>query len=378
MINEYHNLTQFKPTGYPVRHKHKVPFNPEISISKEFSERVRRIRELDQEFKRFLLKADDYLDLIVDAYASNIHWSVALEGNPLTEKEVRKVTRTTLTGTVEHPGGPSQEIINHLVNVYMPRDLPMPWNKETLCRLNTYLLENTGNSSMIGSFRNKQSYVGNADLGEEHFIASPPEHIGQEMDALLDWLNAKAPIYDPIIAATVFFHEFESIHPFEDGNGRTGRCLFHLYLKYTALKHSDLCKIDQRLIEDSDIYYNLLGYTDQFGSYKELLDYISIALLKSYEEAYETLSNKDLLSSSLDETSKRLLDKARSHRTYFSITDARSWMGSNISDQTMGKRLKELERLGALESTGRTVRLRYRFKDPLNDINELLRTGKKT
>ncbi len=56
MINDYSYLTQFKPRGYPVSHKRKVPFSPRITISREFTERINRVRELDQEFERFILR----------------------------------------------------------------------------------------------------------------------------------------------------------------------------------------------------------------------------------------------------------------------------------------------------------------------------------
>ena len=305
------------------------------------------MKELDQEFDRFILRADDYLDLIVDAYSSNIHWSTALEGNPLSENEVRKVTRATLTGRVEHPGGPSQEIINHLVNVYVPMQFQLPWDKETLCDVNSLLLEDTGNKARAGALRTQLAYVGDQATGEVHFRPAPPQDVEEEIGSLLHWVNNEAPIYNPIIAASVMFHEFESIHPFEDGNGRTGRCLFHLYLKHMALKNSHLCKIDHKMIEDRELYYDLLGYTDQEGSYREFLDFVSIALLNSYEEAHRSLMSKDLLSSSLDETSKQLLIGARRHKGYFSIKEARTWTDT-LSDQTIAKRLRELEAEGAL------------------------------
>ena len=47
MINEYHYLATFKPKGYPVRHRHKDPFDPEIMVTPEFISRVRKIREMD-------------------------------------------------------------------------------------------------------------------------------------------------------------------------------------------------------------------------------------------------------------------------------------------------------------------------------------------
>lgn len=372
MINEYLNLTQFKPTGYPVRHRHKEPFEPRITVTPAFSARIRRIKELDVEFDRFILSADDYFDLITDAYASNIHWSTSLEGNPLSEGEVRMVTRATLSGNIaEKKGGPTQEIINHLVNVAYPNMFQLPWSHQKVCLLNGFLMADTGNPAKVGAYRSTRAMVGDTSTGEEYFIAAPPEHITDEMGRLLEWTNVQAPVYDPIIAATVMFHEFESIHPFEDGNGRTGRCLFHLYLQQRALKNSHLCKIDHKLLENSELYYDLLAYTDETGSYKELIEMVSIAILKSYEEAYEVLSNKDLLSRGLDETSRRLLIKARAHREYFTISDAKNWVEGK-GEQTIGRRLMELEEHGALESVGQTRAKRYRFKDPLTGFKERL------
>lgn len=87
-------------------------------------------------------------------------------------------------------------------------------------------------------------------------------------------------------------------------------------------------------------------------------------MLKSYEEAQEALSKKDLLSAGLDEASKRLLIKAKARKGYFSRKEAASWV-DGMSEQTVGKRLNELEEMGALESTGQTRAKRYRMKDPL-------------
>jgi len=343
-------------------------FDSKITVSPEFAARIRRIKELDIEFDRFILSASDYFDLVADAYASNIHWSTSIEGNPLSENEVRLVTRKTLSGDVaESKGGPAQEVINHLVKIYAPGAFGFPWDERKICLLNAYLLGDTGNKAKSGEYRDARAYVGNIATGEEHFIPAELEWIKGEMAQLMEWTNQRALIYEPIIAATVMFQELESIHPFEDGNGRTGRCLFHLYLQYRALNNSHLCMIDHKMLEDQELYYDLLAYADETGSYRELIDLVSIAILKSYEEAYQALSRKDLLSSGLDESSKRLLIKAKAHKDYFSLAEARGWLGE-VGEQTIRKRLVELEEAGALESVGRTRSKRYRMKDPRSQV----------
>lgn len=351
-----------------MRHRHKEVFDPQMTVSKEFGPRVRKIRELDIEFDRYILKASDYADLITEAYASNIHWSTSLEGNPLSEDEVRIITRETLFGNMkESRSGPVQEIINHLVNMCSPEAFCLPWSDSTVCMLNHVLLEGTGSSVPIGKYRDRRAMVGDPLTGEEHFIPAPPEWIPGEMAQLLEWTNNKSLVYEPIIAATIMFHEFESIHPFADGNGRTGRSLFHLYLQQRALKNSHLCKIDQKLIENTDLYYDLLAYTDQTGSYDELIEMVSIVVLKSYEEAREALSKRDLLGTNLDDASKRILINAKAHKEYFSRLEAMEWV-DGLSEQTVGNRLNALEEIGALESKGKTRSKRYRMKDPLADF----------
>jgi Fic family protein len=358
-------LTRCKPSCYPVKHRYKDGFNPKITVSKEFGPRVRKILELDMELDRYILSATDHLDLLTEVYASNIYWSTSLEGNPLSEDEVRIVTRDTLSGNMkESRNGPVQEVINHLICLHSPDAFCLPWSDPTICALNYLLLKGTGSSSTIGRYRDEPAMVGEPLTGEEHFIPAPPEWIPKEMSQLIQWTNDQALVYEPIIAATVMSHEFESIHPFADGNGRTGRSLFHLYLQQRALKNSHLCKIDHKLLENKNLYYDLLAYTDQTGSYEELIELVSIAVLKSYEEAQEALSKKDLLSAGLDEASKRLLIKAKARKGYFSRKEAASWV-DGMSEQTVGKRLNELEEMGALESTGQTRAKRYRMKDPL-------------
>ena len=376
MINEYRYLASFKPKGYPVKHRHREAFDPDLLAPSEFMARTRKIRELDHELDRFIFTAKDYFELVSDAYASNIHWSTSLEGNPLTDQEVVRVTRETLSGQVrERPPGPSQEVVNHLVNLLYPQLFSLPWTEQKVCELNRMLLADTGTTARTGEYRAHHVMVGDPGTGEEHFIAAPPDDVPDQMRKLIQWTNGRSQVYDPIIAATVMFHEFESIHPFENGNGRTGRCLFHLFLQATALKNSHLCKIDHKMIEDRDLYYDLLAYTDETGSYRELIDFFSLAILRSYEEANEALGKKDLLSMELDETSKRLAQKAKAHRAFFSIAEARGWAG-NLSEQTIGKRLSELEDLGFLESSGRTKSRRYRMKDPLSEFRDGLKDGK--
>ncbi|MEI6796166.1 MAG: Fic family protein [Methanomassiliicoccales archaeon] len=371
MINDHHILRDFKPRFATVRHKRKVPFSPQITVSPDFSRRLLRIRELDFQLGRFILKAKDYAEIATEAYAANIHWSTKLEGNPLSEEEVRRITRSTLQGEmIEQRNGPIQEIINHALFHAGEESIPRDWEEAWICSLHRTLLDGTGSTAAIGSLRTTETSVyENGPERTEIFRPCPGPHVAAEMASLLKWLRETAPAFDPIVAAALFFHEFESIHPFEDGNGRVGRTLFHLYLQKNGLKRSSLCKLDAELLTHSDVYYNILAYTDEAADYGPLLDMFSIAVLRSYEVAVQTLAPKDLLSSTMDENSKRLIIRFKECGDWLSVKDAVSFV-EGAGEQTVRHRLQELVEMGVLEVKGRTKGMRFRFKVPFEQASD--------
>lgn len=375
MTIEEYNFRQIKPKGYPVTHRRKVPFSPSVNVPRDYFARTRRIKEVDFELDRFILGAADYLDIVIEAYASNVHWSTRLEGNPLSEEEVRRITRRTFSqGHTETPTGPRQEIVNHLTHTLYPESFRLPWTHDLIQSVHDFLLEGTGAAFSPRSYRSERTSVKDShDM--DVLRPCPPEHITEEMTSLIEWVNGPASAMDSIVRATLFFHEFESIHPFDDGNGRTGRCLFHLLLQNSDLPNSHLCKIESKILEDPEVYYQLLAYTDESGSYDHLVDMVSMAILKSYEDAQKALSEKDLLSSNLDEVTRRLLKRAKRHSEWFSVNEATAWV-SNVSSHTVNKKLNHLTEMGALEKKGNTRSRRYRIRNPMDDVRAVIQKEK--
>src|SRR5437667_3413942 len=100
---------------YPVHHRRKVPFRPLIEPPVDFPTRALELRRLDVDLDRFILSGKDYLQIIADAFASNIHKSTQIEGNPLTLEQVRRITLDSFRkGKAKAVDKPTQEIINHL------------------------------------------------------------------------------------------------------------------------------------------------------------------------------------------------------------------------------------------------------------------------
>lgn len=236
-----HDYSRYKVVGYPVRHKRKVPFQPMLSLDIETMNMISEIRELDSKLGRFILSADDYFDLVNEAYASNIHWSTKIEGNRLLLDEVGTLTTGYTSGKVmEHSKGPVQEILNHLYPLFLKGRFDLPWTVETVREVH-YLLMNGVGQTEPGKIRDVDVSVNGSD-GLEYFTACPKGSVPDELESLVDWVNGS--LYGEVITATLFFHEFESIHPFEDGNGRTGRVLFQILLMQSGLRNCNLCMFE--------------------------------------------------------------------------------------------------------------------------------------
>lgn len=355
------DYSRYKVDGYPVRHKEKVPFYPMLSLSQDVRQMMREIREMDRSLDDLILSGADYEELVLDAYASNIHWSTKIEGNRLTMDEVRELTRRYSNGEMkESPKGPVQEILNHLGSMFSQGLFKQPWTMETVVDVHRILMKGVGQTEP-GRIREVEVSVTDAD-GFEYFIPCPAINVTRELCSLVDWAN-NSP-FGEIVTATLFFHEFESIHPFEDGNGRTGRVLFQMLLRELGLKNCELCKFEESLLSDQETYYNLLAYTDKTGNYTPLVTYVTESLLHAYSEALDVFSEKDRLRG-MEENTRRIALMAKDVGS-FTLQDATAWV--LIGESALKKKLDDLVDAGILHKEGRTRSMRYVFSDPFADL----------
>lgn len=355
------DYSRYKVDGYPVRHKEKVPFYPMLSLSQDVRQMMREIREMDRSLDDLILSGSDYEDLVLDAYASNIHWSTKIEGNRLTMDEVRELTRRYSNGEMkESPKGPVQEILNHIGSMFSQGLFKQPWTMETVVDVHRILMKGVGQTEP-GRIREVEVSVTDVD-GFEYFIPCPAINVTRELCSLVDWAN-NSP-FGEIVTATLFFHEFESIHPFEDGNGRTGRVLFQMLLRELGLKNCELCKFEESLLSDQETYYNLLAYTDKTGNYTPLVTYVTESLLHAYSEALDVFSEKDRLRG-MEENTRRIALIAKDVGS-FTLQDATAWV--SIGESALKKKLDDLVDAGILHKEGKTRAMRYVFSDPFADL----------
>ncbi len=134
------------------------------------------------------------------------------------------------------------------------------------------LLERAPNSQIAGRFRTSQNWIGGNDYNPcgAAFVPPPPEEVDRLLDDLCVFTNDDA--LPPLVQAATAHAQFETIHPFEDGNGRTGRALVQVILRRRGLTPAFVPPISVVLAREKDRY--LRGLTvfreDQLPEWIEL------------------------------------------------------------------------------------------------------------
>lgn len=370
MIIDYDKYRRYRADLVPVRHRAKDLMRIDARLSASYRGKIGDIGRMDRMLGSYILSMEDYMELVLKAHSVNVHWSTRIEGNPLSLGEVEESSRTIMgsEGVIEAGDpGPHQEILNHLYSYFMPDTFGLPWSLETVQAVHEALMTGTGEACTPGMMRGRDEevHVVGRD-GQELFIGCPGIHVETETQSLLDWISVSP--FERIVTAVVFFHEYESIHPFAEGNGRTGRSLFHILMQELGYGSFNLCRLEDKLLGDAPVYYDLLRYTDRTGDYTPLIEFSIDCIHAAYTEAVEEYGEKDALRD-LDGNSRLLAMRSRECDAWFSIQDAAGWI-SGIGEQSVRLKLNELVDIGILEKSGRTRSVAFRFNDPFRHVKE--------
>jgi len=170
------------------------------------------------------------------------------------------------------------------------------------------------------------------------------------------YINDTKEEIDPLIKMAIIHYQFESIHPFYDGNGRTGRILNVLYLILVDLIDSPIIYLSSYIIKNKIDYYRLLQEVKINGNWEEWIIFILKALEITAIDTLETIKGiKIILDETVEETKKKLpklyskeLIELLYHQPYIKINTLEEKL--SIERHTASKYLKELEKIGILKS----------------------------
>ena len=145
-----------------------------------------------------------------------------------------------------------------------------------------------GSSKQPGEFRRSQNWIGGTRPGNAHFVPPPPHRVAECMDALEHFLHDERQPYPTLVKAALAHVQFETIHPFLDGNGRLGRLLISFILHHDGLLSKPLLYLSLYFKEHRAYYYELLNRIREEGDWELWLDFFLEGVEKSALDAVTT------------------------------------------------------------------------------------------
>ena len=132
-----------------------------------------------------------------------------------------------------------------------------------LCDLNGTLMAASAKASQCGKLRDEQSWIGGMDPVRAVYVPPPPESVPWLMDDLVRFCNESE--MSPVFVAALAHWQLETVHPFADGNGRTGRALIHYVLARRGLVGKPTVPVSAILVKDKARYISALDSARHLG-----------------------------------------------------------------------------------------------------------------
>ena len=229
------------------------------------------------------------------------------------------------------------------------------------------LMENVrGQDKTPGEFRHSQNWIGpaNCSLKDARYIPPNVEDMQTAMSDLEKYINENVD-YDPLIRAALIHYQFETIHPFLDGNGRIGRLLILLYLMEQRLIEKPVIYISYFLKKHQIEYYDRISEVRRTGNFEQWIRFFLEAVSKAASDSLEAIRQLSVLhDTNVEKLPKttRSKDNLRAVFDYieqYPIIDIkRTAKELEVSYNTVAAAVRKLVELGILQETTNAARNR--------------------
>lgn len=274
-----------------------------------------------------------------------------------------------------------QEVSNYVaaVNYGLKRLEKLPLSLRLLKEIHGVLLaKGRGSKKELGEFRRSQNWVGDSRPGNALFVPPPPEQVLECLGALEKFLH-NDPVKTPLLIKAALAHvQFETIHPFLDGNGRLGRLLITFLFCAEGALREPLLYLSLYFKEHRQQYYDLLQSVRLTGDWEAWLRFFLTGVEETANQAGQTAKALMKLATA-DEQRIQAIGKAsgsalRVHRLLqaqpiLSIATASDEL--RLSVPTVTASMKHLAKLGITrETTGRNYGRIFAYDKYLKILNE--------
>ena len=235
-----------------------------------------------------------------------------------------------------------------------------------------------GSTKEPGEFRRSQNWIGGMRPGNAAFVPPPPELVLECMGALEKFLHEESASVPPLIRAGLVHVQFETIHPFLDGNGRLGRLLITFLLCAGGALRAPMLYLSLFFKTNRQTYYDLLMQVRQTGDWEAWLEFFLTGVKETAEQAasaarriLELLESDRKKIEALGRPAASVLRVFQHAQTNPILSIQTSVQKIGISFPTVTASVNQLLKLGVLrEITGRRRRRLFVYDAYLNILNE--------
>ena len=277
------------------------------------------------------------------------------------------------------------DVINYVkaTNYAIERLKTLPLCNRLLLETHEILLSGVrGTEKNPGEFRNSQNWIGGqgSSLKTARYIPPNVEDMHHGLSELEKYMNLDES-YDVLVSAALIHYQFETIHPFLDGNGRIGRLLIVLFLLEKEVLHTPALYLSYYLKENRTEYYDRMTRVRETGDYEQWVRFFLEGIIISAKSALITaeilieIKENDMLkvlkasfTKRTQETVLSIFEYTLSHPLIDISTTADKL---KLSYNTVKKGIDNLEKLGILKKINKHKRNKiYYYENYLNILKE--------
>ena len=271
----------------------KLPPNPELKTDEEL---ITILGEANREFGKLEMLSNNIPDI-------NLFLSSYVRKEALMSSQIEG-TQTSLVDILDpdietNKNADVEEVVNYTkaLNYAWARMENYPLCNTLLKETHRILLQGVrGKEKQPGEFRRSQNWIGAAGLNlkDAKFVPPTVEKMIEAMSDLEKFINADETI-DPLVKSALIHYQFETIHPFLDGNGRLGRMLIMLFLKNVGLLTHPVLYISYYLKKHRIEYYDRLDEVRAKGNYEQWVKFFLRAIIATCKDSILTIEELSAL-----------------------------------------------------------------------------------
>ena len=187
-----------------------------------------------------------------------------------------------------------QEVQNYTeaLNVAIEELKKLPISSRLILKAHKILMQGVrGEKKTPGEYRRSQNWIGGKSLADAVFIPPHYDHLHELISDLENFIHNETLEIPMLIKAAIIHYQFETIHPFLDGNGRIGRLLITLFLIEKQVLAKPLLYLSSYFEKEKNLYYDNLTRVRTHNDILQWLKYFLVGIAQTARQAVQTLSN---------------------------------------------------------------------------------------